>query len=229
MCMFYPLLWGCYCCSAAKSCLTLWPPWTEACQVCLSLTICQSLPKSCPLNRWCHPTISSYVALFSCLQIFPNIRAFSNESALCIRWPKNWSFSFSIRPFNKYSRLIFFKIGWSLSCPRDSQESSPAPQFKSINSLALSLHYGPTLTSVYEYWKVIVLPVWTFVGKVMSLLFNTLSSFVVAFLPRSNRLLISQLQSLSAVISEPKKRKSGTTSTFSLSVCQKSWDRMPQS
>ena len=87
--------------------------------------------------------------------IFPSIRVFSNESVLCTRWPKYWSFSFSISPSNEYSGLIALRIGlvWSPCSPRDSPESSPAPQFKTINSLALSLLYGPTLTSIHDYWK----------------------------------------------------------------------------
>ena len=84
--------------------------------------------------------------------IFPSIRVFSNESALHIRWPKYWSFSFSISPSNEYSGLISFRISSPCS-PRNSQESSPTPQFKSINSSALSLLYGPTLTSIHDYWK----------------------------------------------------------------------------
>ena len=86
--------------------------------------------------------------------IFPSIRVFSNESALRIRWPKYWSFSFSISP--PVNIQDWFPLGllvWSSCCPRDSQESSPTPQFESITSLALSLLYGPTLTSVYDYWK----------------------------------------------------------------------------
>ena len=88
--------------------------------------------------------------------------------------------------------------------PRDSQESSPIPQFKSINSSALSFLYSPTLTSIYDYWKTIALTRWTFIGKVVSLLLNMLSRLVITFLPRSKRLLISWLQSPSAVILEPK-------------------------
>ena len=80
--------------------------------------------------------------------IFPSLRVFSNESALRIRWPKYWSFSFNIRTSNEYSGLV----GSSCS-PRDSQESSPTPQFKSINSLVLSFLYSPTLTSIHDYWK----------------------------------------------------------------------------
>ena len=86
--------------------------------------------------------------------IFPRIRVFSNESALCIRWPKYWSFSFNISPSNEHPRLISFRIRVGSPCsPRDSQESSPTPQFKIINSLALSFLYSPTLTSIHDYWK----------------------------------------------------------------------------
>ena len=120
--------------------------------------------------------------------IFPSIRVFPNESALHIRWPKYWSFSFSISPSNEYSGLISFRI-WlvcSPCSPRDSQEYSPTPPFKSIDSLALSFLYSPTLTSIMTAGKNIALTIWTFVCKVMSLLFNTLSRFVIAFLPRAS-------------------------------------------
>ena len=82
--------------------------------------------------------------------IFPSIRVFSNESVLCIRWPEYWSFSFSISPSNEYSELISFTVDWFDS--RDSQESSPIPQFKSISSLALSFLYSPTFASIHDYW-----------------------------------------------------------------------------
>ena len=86
------------------------------------------------------------------LSIFPRVRVFSNQSALRLRWSKYWSFSDG--PSNEYSRLISFVwLVWSPCCPRDSQESSPTPQFKSISSLALSLLYGPTLKSIHNYWK----------------------------------------------------------------------------
>ena len=101
----------------------------------------------------------------------------------------------------------------------DPQESSPAPQFESINSSALSLLYGPTLTSRHDYWEYIALTRWTYVGKVMSLLFNMLFRFVIAFLPRSRHLLILWLQSPSAVILKPKKMKSVTVSIVSPSIC----------
>ena len=102
--------------------------------------------------------------------------------------------------------------------PRDSQESSPAPQFESINSLVLRLLYSPTLTSIHDYWKSHRLTKWTIVSKVMSLLFKILSRFVVAFLPRDRCLLISCLQSPSTVTLEPKKIKSVTVSIISPSI-----------
>ena len=94
----------------------------------------------------CHPLLLP--------SIFPSIRVFSNESVLRNRWPKYWSFSFSISPSSEYSGLISFTIDWLISCsPRDSQESSPTPQFKTINSSALSFLYNPTLTTIHDYWK----------------------------------------------------------------------------
>ena len=131
-------------------------PWIVACQASLSFTISQSLLKLMsielvmPSNHFilCHP-------LLLLPSIFPSIRVFSKESALRIRWPKYWSFSFSISPSNEYSGLISFWIDWLLfpCSPRDSQESSPTPQFKSISSSALSFLYGPTVTSIHDYWK----------------------------------------------------------------------------
>ena len=86
--------------------------------------------------------------------IFPSIGVFSNESALHIKWPKYWSFSFIISPSDEYSGLITFRIDWLDRCsPRDSQESSPISQFKSINSSALSFLYSPILTSIHDHWK----------------------------------------------------------------------------
>ena len=101
-------------------------------------------------------TISSSVIPFSsCPQSFPASWSFFNKSVLCIRWPKYWSFSFSISPSNEYSGLISFRFDWFdlLASPRDSQESSPTPQYKSINSLALSFLYSPNLTSIHDHWK----------------------------------------------------------------------------
>ena len=97
----------------------------------------------------CHPLSYPSLPAFN----LSSIRVFSNESVLCIRWPKYWSFSFSISSSNEYSGLISFRIDWFPCNPRYSQESSPTPQFLSINSLVLSLLSGPTLTSVHDYWK----------------------------------------------------------------------------
>ena len=151
----------------------------------------------------------------------PHIRVFSNESTLRMRWPKYWSFSFSIIPSKEHPGLISSRMDWlDLCCsPRDSQESSPTPHFKSINSSVLSFLYGPTLTPIHDYWKIIALTRWTFFGKVMSLLFNVLSRLVITFLPRSKHLLISWLQSPCAVILEPKKIKHVTVSIVSPFIC----------
>ena len=127
---------------------------------------------------------------------------------------KYWGFSFSISPSNEYSGLISFGIDWfDLFAVQRTIKSSPAPQFESIN-LALSLLYGPTFTSVHDYRKNHSLTIETFVGKVMSLLFNTLSRYVIAFLSRSKPLLVIGLQPPSTVILEPKKIKSVTVSIF---------------
>ena len=153
---------------------------------------------------WCYLTISSSaLSLLLLPSIFPSIRVFSSESALCIRWPTYSSFRFSINPSNDYSGLTF-GIDWLdfLAVQGTLQESSPTPQFKSINSLVLSLLYGPMLTSIHDYWKKHSFDYMDFVSKVMSLLFNKLSRLVIALLPRSKYLLISWLQSRSTVILE---------------------------
>ena len=125
--------------------------------------------------------------------IFPSIRDFSNESVVYIRWPKYWHFSFSLSPSKEYSGSISLKIDLFdlLVVQGTLQESSLAPEFKGINSLAPSLLYGPALKQLYMTTeKTIALTILTFVDRVMSLLFNTLSRFVKAFLPRSKHLLI---------------------------------------
>ena len=149
----------------------------------------------------CHP-------LLLLPSIFPSIKVFSNESALHMRWPKYWSFSFNISPSKEHLRLISFRMDWlvgSPCSPRDSQESFPTSQFKSIYSSVLSFLYSPILTSIHDSWKTIALTRQTFVGRVISLLFNMLSRLVITFLPKSKCLVISWLQSPSAVILEPKK------------------------
>ena len=160
----------------------------------------------------CHP-------FFLLPSFFAGIRVFSNESVLHIRWPKYWSFSFSISPSNEYSGLISFRMDWfGPLAVQGTLKSSPTPQFKSINSLTLSFLYGPTLTSIRDYWKNHSLTRQTFVSKVLFLLFNMLSKLVMAFLPKSMNLLISWLQ-LWSVILEPKKIKPLTVSTVSPSIC----------
>ena len=96
-----------------------------------------------------------YCPLLLLPSVFPSIRVFSNESVLCIRWSKCWSFSFRISPSNEYSEVISFRTDWLdlLAVQGNCQESSPTPQFKSINSSALSFLYNPTLTSIHDYWK----------------------------------------------------------------------------
>ena len=161
----------------------------------------------------CHPLLLP--------SIFPSIRVFSNESVLFIRWPKYWSFSFSISPSNEYSGLISFRTDWFdlLAVQGTLKSLLTTTQFKSIKSSPLSFHYGPTLTSIHDDWKNHSFDKITFVSKVMSLLFNMLSRLIVAFLPRSKHLLISWVQSTSAVILEPPKIKSVSTSTVSPSIC----------
>ena len=175
--------------------------------------VCSNL---CPLNRWCYLTMSSSAICFSfCLQSFP---ASGSHQAAKVSYR---SFSFSIRASNEYSELISFRIDWfDLPAVQGTlKESSPAPQFKSINPSVFSFLYGPTLKSIHDYWKNHSLIRWTFVGKIMSLLFNMLSRLFWAFLPGNKCLLISRLQSPSAVILEAKKIKSLTVFIVSTSLC----------
>ena len=163
---------------------------------------------------FCHPRSSS---------IFPRIRVFSNELAVRIRWPKYWSFSFRISLSNEYSGLISFRIDWfDLLAVQVTLKS-----LLQHRSLKASILWHSALFMVqlsYPYMttgKTIALTRWTIVGKMMSPLFNMLSRFVITFLLRSKHLLILWLQSLSAVILEPKKIKSVIVSTFSTSICMK--------
>ena len=144
-----------------------------------------------------HPLPPSSPFAFS----VPRIRVFFQQLILCIRWPKYWGFSFS--PSNEFSGLISFRIDWFdlLVVQRTLKEFSPASQFESINSSVLNLFYGPTLTSIHDHWeKTTALTIWTFVGKVVSLIFNMLSRFVITFLPRSKCLLISWRQPLQMLV-----------------------------
>ena len=148
----------------------------------------------------CHP-------LLLLPSIFPSIRVFSNESVLCIRWPKYWSFSFSIRPPSEYSGLISFRIHWFDLLAVQGTLKSLLPYHSSKASvLWCSAFFVVQLSHSYmTTGKTIALTIQTFVGKVMCLFFNMLSRFVVAFLPRGKHLLISQLQSPSAAIWSPRK------------------------
>ena len=148
--------------------------------------------------------------------IFPSIRVFSNKSALHIRWPKYWSFSFSISPSNEYSGLISFGIDWfDLLVVQGTLKSLFQHHSSKASILWCSAFFMVQLSHPYmTTGKNIALTRWTFVGKVMSLLFNMLSRLAIAFLPRSKYLLISWLQSPSAVILEPLKIKSVTVSQY---------------
>ena len=150
--------------------------------------------------------------------VFPSIRGFSNESALRISWPKYWSFNFSISPSNEYSGLISFRIDWfDLLAVQETLKSLLQHHSLKASILQCSAFFMVQLSHPYmTTGKTIALTRWTFVDKVMSLLFNTLFTFVIAFLPRSKHLLISWLQSPSAVIWEPKKIKSVTVSLYFL-------------
>ena len=141
---------------------------------------------------------------FPVLQSFPASKSFQT-SQFFAPGGKVLEFQFQHQSFQWIFRTDFLWdwLVWSPCSPRDSQESSPTPQFKSINSLALSFLYSPVLTSLHDYWKAIALNRPIFVSKVRSLLFNILSRLVIAFIPRSKHLLISWLESPSAVILEP--------------------------
>ena len=162
----------------------------------------------------CHP-------LLLLPSIFPNIRVFSSESVLRIRWPKYWSFSFSTSPSNEYSGLISFRMDWlDLLAVQGTLKSL----LQHHSSKALILWHSALFTVQLSYpymtsGKTIALTRWIFVGRVMSLLFNMLSRLIIAFLPRSKCLLISWLQSPSAVILEPQNLNSLTVSTVSPSIC----------
>ena len=196
--------------------------WTAACQAFLSFTISQSLLKLMsiesvrPSNHLilCHP-------LLLLPSIFPSIRVFSSESALCIRLPKYWTFSFSISPSNEYSGLISSRINWfdllevQGTLKTLLQNHSPEASIFWHSAFFMVQHSHPYKTA----GKTIALAGQTCVGKVMSLLFNMFPRFIIAFLSRSKSLLVSWLQSPSAVILEPKKIKSVTVSIVSPSLC----------
>ena len=194
-------------------------PWTAAHQASLSSTFSWTLLKLMSIESIITPNhLILCHALLLLPSVFSSMRVFSKELALCIRWPKYWSFSIS--PSNAYSGLISFRIDWLdllavqgtlRSLLQHHNPKASILQHSAFFMVQLSYPYMTTgkttaLTMNYELQ--------TFIGKVMPLLFNTLSRFVIAFLPKSKFLLISWLQSLSVVISEPKKIKPVTVSTF---------------
>ena len=203
-------------------------PWTVAHQTSLSFTISQSLLKFMSIESvmlsnhliLCHPLLLP--------SMFPSIRYFSNESALHIRWPKFWSFRFSISPSNEYSGLISFRIDWfAIFAVRGTLKSFLQHCNSKVSILQFSAFLMVRLSHAYiTIGKTIALIRQIFVNMAMSLLFNLLSRLVIASLPRSKWLLISWLQTLSAVILEPKKIKSVTASTFPPSVCHEWWELM---
>ena len=160
-------------------------------------------------------------ALLLLPSIFPNIRVFSNELALRIRWPKYWSFSFNISASNEHPGLISLRMDWlDLLAVQWTLKSLLQHHSSKASILLCSALFIVQLSHPYmTTGKTRALTRWTFVGKVMSLLFNMLSRLVITFLPRSKRLLISWLQSPSAVILEPRKIESATVSTVYPSIC----------
>ena len=151
-------------------------------------------PNPCPLSWWWHPTISSsVVSLSSCPQSFPASRVFSNESALHIRWPKYWSFSFNISPSSEHPGLISLRMDWlDLLAVQGTLKSLLQHHSSKASILRRSAFFIVQLSHPYPTnRKTIALTRWIFVGKVMSLLFNMLSRLVITFLPRSKCLLIS--------------------------------------
>ena len=177
-------------------------PWTAACQASLSINNSRSLLKLMsielviPSNHLilCHPLLLPPL-------IFPSIRIFSNESVLRIRWPKYWSFSFNISPSNKHPGLISFRMDWlDLLAVQGTLKSLLQHHSSKVLIIWHSAFFIVQLSHPYmTTGKNIAFTRWTFAGKVMSLFFNMLSGLVIAFLPRSKRLLISWLQSPSAV------------------------------
>ena len=195
-------------------------PWTIAHQASLSFSISQTLLKLMsiesvmPSNHLilCHPLLLLPL-------IFLSIRVFSKESALRIRRPKYWSFSFSISPSNVYSGLISFRIDWFDLAIQGTLKRLLQHHSSKALILQRNLLYGPTFISVHGYWENHRFDCTDLCSKVMFLLLYILSRFVIAFLSRNKRLFISWLQSPSTVILEPKKIKSVTVSTFPPSIC----------
>ena len=195
--------------------------WTAAYQASLSITNYWSLLKLMSIKSVMPSNHLILCPLLLLPWIFPSIRVFSKESLLHIRWPKYWSFSFSISPSNEYSGLISFRIDWfDFLAVQGTLKSLLQHHSSKVSILRHSAFLMVQLAHSYmSTGKTITLTRWTFVSKVMSLLLNILSMLVIAFLPRSKCLLILWLPSPSAVILEPKKIKSVTVSIVSPSIC----------
>ena len=197
-------------------------PWTAARQASLSITNSQSFLKLLSIES----VMPSNHFILCCpllLQppIFTSIRVFSSESVLCIRWPKYWSFSYGISPSNEYSGLISFRMDWlDLLAVQGTLKGLLQHHSSKASILWQSTFFIVQLSHPYmTTGKALALTKRTYVGKVMSVLFNVPSRLVIAFLPRSKCLLISWLQSPSAVILGPKKIMSVTVLIVSLSIC----------
>ena len=207
--------------SVAQSCLTLCDPMNRSTPG-LPITNSQSSSKLMPTESVMptnHLLLCSPLLLLP--SIFPSIWVFSNVSTLCIRWPKYWSFSFNVSSSNKYLGLISFRMDWlDLLAVQATLKSLPQQHSSKASIFQHSAFFIVQLSHPYmTTGKIRALSKWTFVGKVMSQLFNMLSRLVITFLPRSKHLLILWLQSQSAVILEPPKIKSATVSTVSPSIC----------
>ena len=197
-------------------------PWTAARQASLSITNSWSLLKLMSIESVMPSNhLILYCPLLLLPSIFPSIRVFSNESALHISWPKYWSFSFNISPSNEHPGLISFRMDWlDLLAAQVTLKSLLQHHSSKALILRCSAFFIVQLSHPYmTTGKTIALTIWTFVGKVMSLLCNMLSRLVINFLPRSKRLFILWLQSPSAMILEPPKIKSATVSTVYPSIC----------
>ena len=202
------------------SCVQLFvTPWTAACPASLFITSFWSLLKIMSIEL---VMPSNHLILCQSLLLpstFPSIRVFSKKSVLCIRWPKDWSFSFSISPFNEYSGLISFRIDWPDFLAIQGTLKSLCQHHGSKASILQCSDFLIQLSHPYKTaGKIIHSTRQTIIDKVMSLLFNMLSRLVIAFLPRSKHLLISGLQSPSAVILELPKINSLTISIVSPSI-----------
>ena len=196
-------------------------PLTAACQASLSITNSRSPPKPTSIESVMTSNHLILCPLLFLPSIFPSIRVFSDESALHIRWPKYWRFSFNISPSNEHPGLITFRMDWlDLLTVQGTLKSLLQHHSSKASVLWHSAFFIVQLSHPYmTTGKTIALTRQTFVGKVMFLLFNMVPRLVITFLPRSKHLLISWLQSPSAVILEPRKIKSATVATVSPSIC----------